>query len=73
MIRDTQKRRLQKPLKNSPELKIKEWLMRNFKESWWTPIKNDCDCPQMNGLKPCWSCKRWDGWIQDYRKGRIGK
>lgn len=71
MLRETQVRK-QKPLRNSPEIKIKEWLFKNFKSLWWQigSLHNCNDCPQMT-VKPCWNCKRWDSWISDYRKGLL--
>jgi hypothetical protein len=73
MLRDSQRKLNHgRPTKTASDSKIKEWMLKNFKEKWWTPIKNDCDpCPQMAGVKPCWNCKRWDGWIKDYRKGIV--
>lgn len=60
MLRETQIRK-QKPLKNSPDIKIKEWLFKN----------KTLVCPQMTGVKPCWNCKLWDSWISNYRKGLL--
>lgn len=81
MLRDTQiKLNHGKPTKTASDQKIKAWMHRNFKMNWWGWINDDvggklymtCDrCPQIAGVKPCWNCKRWNGWIKDYRKGLV--
>lgn len=70
MLRESQTKRA-KPLKNAPDIKIKEWLLKCFKADWWKDGGGICLCPQISGIKPCWNCIRWDGWINDYRKGKI--
>jgi len=74
MLRETQiKLNHGRPTKTASDFKIKEWMLKNFKSSWWQTGKlyNVCDCPQKAGIKPCWNCKRWDSWIKDYKKGLV--
>lgn len=80
MLRDTQiKHNHGRPTKTASDQKIKAWMHKNFKESWWGYMVDngvryvmDCDrCPQKAGIKPCWNCKRWNSWIKDYKKGLV--